>query len=59
MEKKKRREKREKKWGVGELSKGLKTYYIQPQQAVPLFTKGKSKGSNLKVIQHFEVIQGM
>ena len=56
MEKK---ERREKKGGVGEVSRKLKTDYIQPQQAVPLFTKGRLKGLNIKGLQHFKVIQGM
>ena len=41
------------------MSRRLKTDYIQPQHAVPLFTKGRLKGSNVKGLQHFEVIQGM
>ena len=54
------RNKNGKKGGeVGEMSKRLKTDYIQPQQAVPLFTKKRLKGSNIKGLQHFEVIQGM
>ena len=41
------------------MSRRLKTDYIQPQQAVPLFKKGRLKVSNIKGLQHFEVIQGM
>ena len=41
------------------MSRRLKTDYIQPQQAVPLFTKGRLKGSNIKGLQHFEVDQEM
>ena len=41
------------------MSRRLKTDSIQPQQAVPLFTKGMLNGSNIKGLQNFEVIQGM
>ena len=39
------------------MSRRLETDYIQPQQAVPLFTEGRLKGSNIKGLQHFKMIQ--
>ena len=57
MEKKKRKEK--KRGQVGEMVRRLKANYIQPQEAVPLFTKERLKGSNIKGLKYFEVIQGM
>ena len=38
---------------VGEMNRWLETDHIQSQQTVPLFTKGRLKGSNVKGLQHF------
>ena len=38
---------------VGVMNRWLETDHIQSQQAVPLFTEGRLKGSNVKGLQLF------
>ena len=41
------------------MSRSLEADYIQPQQTVHLFTEGRLKGSSVKGLQHFKMIQRM